>query len=180
MKKTSFILLFAVFACSNEKKNETEAEREKKPLPKEQYVNHVKAMEEKMRASKMLDAAVANEAIRAYSEFAFSFPEDSSSADYLFKAGEVATSIGNYQQALIYYKTINDKYPKFNLVVESLYLQGFIYDNYMNDDNNAREIYTKLIKDYPQHKLAEDAKAAINNLGKTDEQLIEEFKKKNK
>ena len=36
-----------------------------------------------------------------------------------------------------------------------------------------------MIEKNPNTNYASDAKAAINNLGKTDEQLIKEFKEKN-
>ena len=52
-------------------------------------------------------------------------------------------------------------------------------DNYLNDDEQAKTIYEEVIAKYPTSTYANDAKAAIKNLGKTDEELIKEFKKKN-
>ena len=53
-------------------------------------------------------------------------------------------------------------------------------DNFLNDDAKAKIIYEEVIAKYPNLSYANDAKAAINNLGKTDEELIKEFEKKNK
>ena len=127
-----------------------------------------------------LDPNTAMIAVKAYSDFATYFPKDSLTPDFLFKAGEISTANQQYTSALTYYQTITSKYPKFKLVPESLYLQGYLLDNFLNDDAKAKIIYEQVIAKYPSLPYASDAKAAINNLGKTDEELIREFEKKNK
>ena len=150
-----------------------------KAPPRDQYIAQIKTLEKEMHKSPEINNATANLAIKAYSDFAMFFPDDSLSPDFLFKAGEVATAAKKYKQALIYYQTITSKYPDYKYVKESLYLQGFLLDNFLNDDAGAKIIYEEIIAKYPTTNYAADAKAAINNFGKTDEQLIEEFKKKN-
>ncbi|MCE3279043.1 MAG: hypothetical protein K0S44_1234, partial [Bacteroidetes bacterium] len=63
---------------------------------------------------------------------------------------------------------------------ESLYLQGYLLDNFLNDEVRAKAIYEQVIAKYPDMPYSADAKAAIKNLGKSDEELIKEFQKKNK
>ncbi len=175
---SALLLSVVLISCDTKKEEEHEgAEMEKMDMPA--YITRIKDVETRMRASETLDKNIAIEAINLYSQFVSNFPEDTICADYLFKAGEISTSIGSYQQAINYFKELFDKYPNFKYVTESLYMQGFIYDSYINDDAKAKEIYQQLIAKYPKHTLAEDAKAAINNLGKTDEELIREFQKKN-
>ncbi|MBK6985368.1 MAG: hypothetical protein IPH32_11690 [Bacteroidetes bacterium] len=50
----------------------------------------------------------------------------------------------------------------------------------LNNEEEAAKYYRQVIREYPKSTFAEDAKAAIKNFGKTDEQLIQEFLKKNK
>ena len=57
--------------------------------------------------------------------------------------------------------------------------KGFIYETYLNDHAKAVSSYTKLIEKYPNHRLASDARASIDNLTMTEEELIEKFKKMN-
>jgi TolA-binding protein len=50
----------------------------------------------------------------------------------------------------------------------------------LNNEQEAKSIYEKIIKEYPNTPFGDDSKNCLKNLGKTDEQLVEEFLKKNK
>jgi outer membrane protein assembly factor BamD (BamD/ComL family) len=181
MKNLKLILASSVvlFICSCGTTDSTDSKGAVKEPARDQYIAQIKKCEADMHTSTELNNTVAAAAIKAYSDYVMFFPNDSLSSDYLFKAAEIATATKQYQQALIDYQTITTKYPGFKLVQESLYLQGYLLDNFLNDDVKAKVIYEQVIAKYPTSNYANDAKAAINNLGKTDEQLIQEFKKKN-
>ncbi len=183
MKKLNYFLitatLFAVASCTNNEQTEQKNNAIKEP-PREQFLAQIKKLETEMHKSLEINNVTADLAIKAYSDYVLFFPNDSVSPDYLFKAGEIATATKQYPQALIYYQQITNKYPTFKYVTESLYLQAFLLDNYLNDDAKAKIIYEDVIKKYPSSNFANDAKSAIANLGKSDEELIKEFKKKNK
>jgi tetratricopeptide (TPR) repeat protein len=174
-------VLIAMFAsCGN-----TEPVADEKPVvakfdPHVQLAGEIKKLEEKMHQSPTLDPIIAGQALLAYSNFTTQFPTDSLTPDYLFKSGEIATATMQYPQALKYYETITNNYPNYKMIKESLYLQGMLLDNYLNQDDKAKVIYEAVIAKYPTTSYASDSKAAIQNLGKTDEQLIKEFEKKNK
>jgi TolA-binding protein len=155
--------------------------KDSKPV-KEQFAATVKQAEERMKAAKSAsyDAGIANALIKSYLDYANAFPNDTLSPDYIFRSAEIASSGGSYDQALILFKSVTDKYSRYKYVVEALYEEAMIYDSKLpGQTEKARIIYQQIIDDYPKHKLAEDAKIAIANLGKTDEQLVKEFEKKN-
>lgn len=170
-------LMVFIASCGNNQNAEKGANGEV-PL-REQYISQIKNLEKEMHQSTEINNNTANLAIKAYTDFVIIFPTDSLAPDYLFKAGEIATATKKYKQALMHYQAITTKYPDYKYFRESLYLQGFLLDNFLNDDAGAKIIYEEIVAKYPDTNYAKDAKAAINNLGKTDEQLIEEFKKKN-
>lgn len=147
--------------------------------PRDQYIAQIKKLEMEMHKLPEISNETSILAIKAYSDYAMFFPNDSLAPDYLFKAGQIATAAKKYKQALVFYQTITNKYTDFKYAGESLYLQGFLLDNFMNDDAGAKLIYEEIITKYPSTTIAKDSKAAIDNLGKTDEQIIEEYKKKN-
>ncbi len=171
------IVLF-VAGCGNENKTPTESAG-LKTVGREQYVLQIKKWEAEMHKSLELNTVTASQAIKAYTDFVNAFPADSLAPDFLFKSGEIATATKQYPQALMFYETITSKYPKYKLVDVSLYLQGVLLDNYLNDDAKAKVIYEQVIAKYPESSYARDARAAIGNLGKSDEELIKEFEKKN-
>ncbi len=167
-----------IISCNNQNKTDSETITPKSPT-REQYIQPIKKYEAEMHRSLELNSAIASQAIKAYDDFVRMFPGDSLAPDFLFKAGEITTAAKQYPQALIYYQTITGKYPKYKLVDFSLYMQGVLLDNYLNDDAKAKVIYDEVIDKYPNSNYANDAKAAINNLGKSDDELIKEIKKKN-
>lgn len=179
LKSIAIIIVFLAVSCGGEE-NKTEEIKVKLPLKKEDFVNNIKSIEEKIHSSVTLDSTTAELAIKAYSDFTFNFSDDKNAPEYLFKAAEIASSIGQYEKAIIYYQTICNKYPDYIYAPDCLYLQGYIYDTFLNNDVKAKEVYEKIIVKHPNHKYATDAKAALQHLGKTDEELILEFKKKNK
>lgn len=179
LKNIAIIILFLTASCGREE-NKTQETKVKLIPEKEDFVNNIKSLEEKMHSSVTLDSTIAGLAIKAYSDFAFNFSDDKNAPEYLFKAAEIASSMGQYERAIIYYQTICDKYPDYPFATDCLYLQGYIYDAFLNNEAKAKEIYENIILKYPNHKYAADAKAALQHLGKSDEELILEFKKKNK
>jgi TolA-binding protein len=176
LKKNSLFLAATLFmcACGNDEKT-----AEKSVVSRQELIEAIKRGEKELYASMEIDNAKANITLANYVEFANQFPDDTLTPVFLFKAAEIGTATAQYPQAYEYYKKITDKYPNYKLVQESLYLQAYLLDNFLNDDEKARIVYEQVIQKYPDSHFAKDAKNAINNLGKTDEQLIEEFKKKN-
>jgi len=180
MKKIFFLLIISLIlfaGCSN---NETPSENtDKKELPREQFVEEIKKLETEMFKSKVVVPEIANKAIKAYSDYALFFPKDSITPHYLFKAGEIATANHQYAQAIAYYENIEKEHKTFIHADAAVYMQAYIYDYLTNEDAKAKDIYERLISNFPKSIYVNDAQSAIKNLGKSDEQLIEEFKKKN-
>jgi hypothetical protein len=180
MKYIKFIvasyLLILFSACGNDVNQKTGKSQE---AIREELLKAVELQEAEMHKSPELNIAVAGVAIKAYYDFTTMFPEDSLTPDYIFKSAEIATATKQYPQALAYYQTIEEKYTSYSLYKESLFLQASLLDNFINDDAKAKVVYEKLIAKYPSSSYANDAKFAIANLGKTDEELHKEFMKKN-
>tara|TARA_R110002050_G_scaffold141251_2_gene266354 strand:+ start:59448 stop:60038 length:591 start_codon:yes stop_codon:yes gene_type:complete len=103
------------------------------------------------------------------------FPNDEKTPEMIFKAGNQCVNLKRFDEALRWYNLIDVKYYSFQKRPEALYLQGFVYDTYKNEFGNAKEKYERLIKLYPNHTLAPQAKQSIENLGLTDEEIIRKF-----
>lgn len=178
----SVLVMLITMACGNDKSNTTSNEVNKPTLAtaRERYVHMIDSIESKMKATRNmpLDHGTAMFAMRVYDEYSSYFPDESKSPEYLFKAGELANSLQLPQPALGYLNRLLNKYPNYKNAPYALFMQGMIYDDQLKDTANARKIYTKVIEKYPESQLAKDAEASIQNLGKSVEELVREFEKK--
>ncbi len=134
-----------------------------------------------LKANKV-DPNLAEQAINAFNNFASTCKDDSLAPIFLLKAGQIAQSVGKFQQSQILLKKCTDEFPMFRNRGAALFLLAQVYDDasMLNNETEAKKIYDQIIKEYPNTAWERDAKACIKNLGKTDEQLVQEFLKNNK
>ncbi|CAN5606669.1 hypothetical protein BH11BAC2_BH11BAC2_15300 [soil metagenome] len=121
--------------------------------------------------------AKADSVINMYLAYADSYQDDTLSAEYLFRAGDLAQGIGRFKKAIEYYGRIQ-RYPNYRKSPEALFLQGFVSETGLADTSSARQFYEKFLKLYPKHEMVKDAKASLDNMGKTPEELIRQFESK--
>ncbi|NCC72739.1 MAG: tetratricopeptide repeat protein [Sphingobacteriia bacterium] len=122
-----------------------------------------------------IDRTKVGELIDLYVRFADTYPDDSLSPAYLFKAGDMAMNTNRSQQAIEFYKRIIDNYPDYPKVPEALFLQGYVYENNLGRLDEAKRIYEQFLELYPENDFADDARVSLQFLGKTPEELIEIF-----
>ena len=129
-----------------------------------------------------MDQAEAQKAIEAFTNLAHYCPGDSISPVYLVKTAQVARAINNIPQAKLALDKCIADYPNFNNRAAALFLLGQLYDEvtYLNNEEEAKVLYRKIIDEHPKSSWAESAKGALRFIGKSDQQIIEELKKKRK
>ena len=113
----------------------------------------------------------------AYIEFADKYPDDDLAPEFLFKAGQRCNVTGEHRQAISLFQRVIDTYPKHKIAEEALFLQAYVYENSIADFAKAAETYKSFIEKYPNSDLAEDAQLAIQNMGKSPEEIFESFSK---
>lgn len=172
-KYLCFLFIASVlFSCSgNTEKDKSE---------KDKLLMKIKESEKVMYSDSLsdLNVSVANNAITQYSLFANTYPEDSSSAEYLFRAAELCKALNKGQLSLNYYEKVENEYPTFAKMPLVIFMQGFVNENLLKDIEKAKLHYQRYIDKYPNSPLSNDLKTMILNLGKSDEELIKEFKAK--
>jgi tetratricopeptide (TPR) repeat protein len=128
-------------------------------------------------STQQVDRKAAMELIVLYEQYANTYPDDTLSAQYLFKAGDYANGTGDYMSAIRYYKMCSE-YEDYSRKEIAFFLQGFIYENQLHDLDKARAIYSEFLERYPNHHLARDVEFSLQNLGKTPEDLIRMFEER--
>jgi TolA-binding protein len=149
---------------------------------KEKLAESITSQEQKLfnDSSKMLNAAAATEMLKSYKEFAEKYPDDTLAANYLFKAGDLASGMKHYKEAIDLFTEFLKKYPDHRKAPVSLFMLAFINDNNLRDVEKAKMLYSEFLQKYPTNQLASSAKASLDqlNMGLTDEQLIKMFEAK--
>lgn len=132
-------------------------------------------------ASTEVKPEVGNKAIKSFADFAFYCQNDTLAPIFLLKAGQIAASINNLPQAQVCYEKCYKDFPHFKNRAAAMFLLAQLYDEVklLNDEDKARELYSTIINSFPNTEWSAQADAARGLLGKTDEQIVKEFEKKN-
>lgn len=168
MKITNRLILVALlgifFSCKSEK---------------QELMEQILSNEQKLfnDSTKMLDPEVALEELAAYQKFASSFPDDTASPGFLFKAADLAHGMKKSRDAVRMYREFISKYPDHSKVATSRFLLAFVYDNELQQKDSAKIFYREFLEKYPDHQLAPSAKASLDQIemGLTDEELVKMF-----
>ncbi|MFZ4544906.1 MAG: tetratricopeptide repeat protein [Saprospiraceae bacterium] len=167
-KKHLFFLLLTIFSATACNKQQSK-------------LQEIKKLENELLAdiSKM-DKAKAAVLVKKSQEYALAYPDDSTSARVLFRAADVARGIGDFPNAMKMWNEIQYNYASSKYAAESLFLQGFTYENDLQNKDKAKECYLKFLNLYPNHDLNHDITMALKNIDIPIEELIKQFEANNK
>lgn len=126
-----------------------------------------------------IDMDITTQLVDAYVAFADAYPNDKKAVDYLFSAGNVAMNLLDPKKAIAIFDRIIKNYPEFDKVPHCLFLKAYTYENELRQLGQAETLYREFLDKYPGHDFADDAELSLKNLGKTPEELIMEFEKRN-
>jgi tetratricopeptide (TPR) repeat protein len=127
-----------------------------------------------------LEQNVARQYVDACEAFALVKQNDPNAAEYLHKAAETARTLRTVQKSLSIYDWILRKYPDHPRAAQALFLKAFTLDNDLKDFENARKFYLEYIDKYPDNDFTSSAQFLLENLGKSDEELLEVLQNKAK
>jgi len=177
-----FIIVAAVFAGCGSSTEEKETQRQEDTainldkLNEENLLAEVERREDLLKGDeKGMENGRARALMDAYVAYATRFDNYENSAEYLFKAGEIAMGINMTAESIKYLDKVYNKYPKFERRPYALFLKAFVLENQSNNLEEAERVYKQFIKEFPNHEMADDAKYSIDNMGKSPEELIREF-----
>lgn len=177
MKKLSFALIilmtFTVIACNNSKDKNDLSEREIS-------IKEITSAEENLFDDIQPDIDKANSMIKMYLKFVESYPTDTLSPEYLFKASEIAMNFEQAHNSIRYLTKIETDYPDYSKYPTVIFMKGFIYHYEIGDLENAQKYYKIYLEKYPNHTFVKDAEGALLFLGMNDEELIDLFEDMNK
>jgi outer membrane protein assembly factor BamD (BamD/ComL family) len=147
---------------------------------KEKMTNKIQELEKQLYSTNVgpVDTSKTSEIVSLYLEFEKKYPNDTAAAEYLYRAANLDMNTGKALKSIEIINNIISKYPNYKKITSCYFLKGFVYDYHLKDINNARKAYQEFIAKFPKDDLADDAQISLNNLGKSDEQIIKEFEEK--
>ncbi len=126
-----------------------------------------------------MDEAVTSELLKSYHTFSEKFVGDEDGCvEYMYKAAGLCRGLKLPVKALKYYSRILDDYPNHIRTPEVAFLLAFTYDEDINEKEQAKEAYQDVIDKYPGDVWAIQAEERLKTIDMTDEELIEQFMKK--
>lgn len=135
----------------------------------------IRAMEDSVFQTLSFDRRKALALIDVYKAYATANPQDTMSAEYLFRAANVAKSLHDGELSIKLYDRIAREFPSWRRLPDVLYLKAFTIDSELGNKGDAEMAYRAVIEAYPSHPFAKDAYQMIQNLQYTDEELIRIF-----
>jgi outer membrane protein assembly factor BamD (BamD/ComL family) len=174
MKRTLLITISAslLLACGGGAEQAPDA----KMLEARARIRH---MEDSLFESQAFDLRSAQGMVDVYKGYASAYPADSLTPEYLFRAAGSLKSMNQADQSLLLYDRLIRDYPEWRRTVDVLYMKALTLDDELDRDGEAKVVYEQVINTFPDHPFARDARAMIENLGLTDEELIAKFKAMN-
>ncbi len=100
-------------------------------------------------------------------------PERSDVPGHLYRAAEVARSMRTFPKAMSLYDWLIKDYPDHEKTPTAMFIKGFILEQDYDLIDEAREVYTEFLIKFPEHEMAESAQFLLNNLGKSDEEILQ-------
>ncbi len=125
-----------------------------------------------------VDVGAAQDFILSAEVYAVLLPKDVQTPQLLFQAGDVAGATRDYEQSLALFERINEEYPDFEKGSQVLFMRAFTLDAELRRFEEAKLLYEAFLDKYPNDELAESAKFSLANLGKSEEEIIQGFMKK--
>ncbi|MCH8568092.1 MAG: tetratricopeptide repeat protein [Balneolales bacterium] len=108
-----------------------------------------------------------------YRIFATRYPEHPQAAEMLFKAANIqADVLDSYTNAIFLFNKIAQTWPGTIQAERSLFLAGYTYNYFLDDESRAIRAYESLIERYPESALADAARDEISLMGTSVEDLL--------
>lgn len=106
------------------------------------------------------------------------YPNDTLSALPLYRAAEVVRAMNDPKKAAAIYERIHNDYATFSKAPESLFMLAFTYDEDLKAYDKAKVTYEKFMKLYPENVFAKSTPMLLENLGKSDEEILRQLEEK--
>lgn len=167
-----FVLLF--ISCNNKaKKEERQKDLNALEIKKAEFFSNVREMNEKY------DYGMAMELGDTIQILIDKYEGDTIVPNLYFDLANLYINhLGDVKKGISIFLKVREEFPDHWLVPVSVLSVAYIFEEKLNKPKEAEKYYKLLIREFPDHKLAEDARQALTNMHKSAEEIYESFIKK--
>lgn len=122
---------------------------------------------------------VALKLLKAYEDYIHYHSFETISMEYQFRAGELAKALNKPHVAIKHFNGLLERAPNHERAPLALFYKAMVIGDILLEHENAKRYYQEFIDKYPTHSLVESAKESIKLQGKSLEEIVKEFEKKN-
>lgn len=186
------IITFIISSCGDEKKDDETKHLTNEEVRAEGYVNLDTLTESQLKDRVlsleriMLDSATLNtnrensiKLLEAANKFGERFESSSHREGILYRGTLAARGLEKYHEVIRIFDVLIKDYAKSERFPEYLYEKAHVLDEYIQNNEKAKRIYTQLSEEFPNHHYGQQSKDRLVTIDMTDEELIEYFKTKN-
>jgi TolA-binding protein len=139
-------------------------------------------------AKKSLNEKKYYDALKYFQKIVDEYPKSKHYKDALLQTGELTQGLVDkkltkkeaYKKAIEIYIKFQKKYPQDGKAPQALFMTGFLQANELGKLEEAKATYNKFLELYPNSEMAQSAKAELENLGLSPDQILEQKIKNNK
>lgn len=141
---------------------------------KESRREDISGIEKKFHTEKFSEK-LAEEFLKATTDYIVSFPQDTMTPVYLFKQADMYLSLKKPTDAINALKRLEKDFPSHRLVADAILQQAIIYDNVLLKKDQAKILYHTFLNRFPTHKNALVANQALQIIDLDPEKVIRNF-----
>jgi len=121
-----------------------------------------------------------DEAIKEYSILIKEYPRSNFTPTAIFeiaklyqqKAGLSSEKNSNIEKAASNYLEVFKNYERSKEAPQALFMTAFLYANELEKMDSAKILYNQFLKKYPDNEMAVSARAELDNLGLSPEEIL--------
>ena len=116
--------------------------------------------------------------VDACESYVLAYPKKDNAPEYLYKAAEMSRTLKTYGKCLNIYDWILTKYPTYSKAPTTMFLKGFMLENELGDKPTAKTVYQDFLKTYPDSDLKDDVQFLLENIDKSEEEIMKMIENK--
>ena len=133
-----------------------------------------------VNADQKKNLEVTQELVSEMENYIKKYTDSTTMPDYYMQLGDLYThSLQLPVKGLYFFQKVYNDFPNYEKAEIALFYQGFVLENYLGQQEQAKTVYESFLNKYPQHELSETVKLSIQNLGIPIEELVKQFEEKN-